>query len=49
MSAVAAAKILRLVFGPNIGAEKRCKSFRRAAGLGAKKAKKRPQAEPLNK
>nr|WP_321427685.1 hypothetical protein [uncultured Campylobacter sp.] len=50
MSAVAAAKFLRLVFKPNIGAEKRCKSFCRAAGLlGPKKAKKRPQAEPLNK
>ena len=47
-SAVAAAKILRRIFKPNIGAEKRCKSFRTGAA-GAKKAKKRPQAEPLNK
>nr|WP_321320324.1 hypothetical protein [uncultured Campylobacter sp.] len=32
-SAIAAAKILRRIFKPNIGAEKRCKSFRRATGL----------------
>ncbi|MCI7247515.1 MAG: hypothetical protein MR481_06290 [Campylobacter sp.] len=33
VSAVAAAKILHRIFKPNIGAEKRCKSFRRATGL----------------
>ncbi|MDD0856231.1 hypothetical protein [Campylobacter magnus] len=32
-SAVAATKILHRIFKPNIGAKKRCRSFRRATGL----------------
>ncbi|MDY4444933.1 hypothetical protein, partial [Campylobacter sp.] len=36
-SAVAAAKILRRIFKPNIGAEKRCKSFAERLGCPSQK------------
>ena len=42
MSAVAAAKILRLVFKPNIGAKNGEKFSQSGWAAGAKKAKKRP-------
>ncbi|MDD7704551.1 hypothetical protein [Campylobacter sp.] len=36
-SAIAAAKILRQIFKPNIGAEKRCKSFADRLGYSSQK------------